>query len=591
MSHSASRTVTAIALLLIGFCFPLRVYSQGTITLSSPTNGATNVPLTVTLSWQSVSNASQYVIEVFVSPSDSAIFVGFSLSPSIVIPGLSYNSTYGWLVWTLGGLGEITSPEWYFQTAAQLPAPTLSSPSQGSANQPTGLSLAWGTVAYATSYGVQVSTGSAFSSTIAGTTGLTSSGAFLNSLVNGTTYYWEANAANVNGPGPWSAAWSFATWTVPGAPVLVSPANTATNLPVNGLTLAWSSSAGPSPNSYALQLSTNNFNSTLYSWSAITAGTDIIGRLATATSYYWRVNATATGAGSSAWTSAWSSAWIFTTAAQPIAPVLSSPSNGSANQPASPTFSWGSVAGATSFGFQVSSSSNFSTTIFGQTGLTAPTQAVGGLPYATAWYWHANAAGPGGTGSWSTTWSFMTLTAPPVPTLAAPSNGAKIRGTAITLSWNSVQQCTGYRIQYSISSTFSILSDTMVTGFSRVASPLTANLTYYWRVNSMNVAGSSAWSGIWSFTVTATAALPENLFSATPAFSVKNGIATYALTRRCPVELMVYDALGRELFTFRRVQQAGTYSIPIRTMHLPAQLYIVRFRAGSFEKRVAAAGN
>ena len=583
MSHSASRTVTAIALLLIGFCFPLRVYSQGTITLSSPTNGATNVPLTVTLSWRSVSNASQYVIEVFVSPSDSAIFVGFSLSPSIVIPGLSYNSTYGWLVWTLGGLGEITSPEWYFQTAAQLPAPTLSSPSQGSANQPTGLSLAWGTVAYATSYGVQVSTGSAFSSTIAGTTGLTSSGAFLNSLVNGTTYYWEANAANVNGPGPWSAAWSFATWTVPGAPVLVSPANTATNLPVNGLTLAWSSSAGPSPNSYALQLSTNNFNSTLYSWSAITAGTDIIGRLATATSYYWRVNATATGAGSSASNKCMVERMDL--------------------HHCSPADCTGAFLAIQRLGQSAGKPHLFLGQRCRRDLLRFP-----GIVKFEFQHNHIrpnrfNRADPGGgrpslcngmvlacecsrTGRYRLLVDHLELYDLDSPTrtdaCSAIQRGQN-PGTAITLSWNSVQQCTGYRIQYSISSTFSILSDTMVTGFSRVASPLTANLTYYWRVNSMNVAGSSAWSGIWSFTVTATAALPENLFSATPAFSVKNGIATYALTRRCPVELMVYDALGRELFTFRRVQQAGTYSIPIRTMHLPAQLYIVRFRAGSFE--------
>ncbi len=98
-------------------------------------------------------------------------------------------------------------------------APALSSPANGSTNQPCSLTLSWGTVSGANSYAMQLSTGSTFSSNtfytnIAAQSGQSSGTTSLIGLLAGTKYYWEISATNTGGTGPWSGVWDFATTAV-----------------------------------------------------------------------------------------------------------------------------------------------------------------------------------------------------------------------------------------------------------------------------------------------------------------------------------------------------------------------------------------
>jgi chitinase len=189
----------------------------------------------------------------------------------------------------------------------------------------------------------------------------------------------------------------------------------------------------------------------------------------------------------------------------PSAPTLSSPTNGATGVAINPTLSWNSSTGATSYGVQVSTSSNFSTTVVNQTGIATTSYAATGLASSTTYYWRVNATNVSGTSGWSSTWSFTTAAPPPppaAPTLASPTNGATDISTNPTLSWNASSGATSYSLQVSTNSSFSstVVNQTGIATTSYAATGLASSTTCYWRVNATNAGGTSAYSTAWSFT-------------------------------------------------------------------------------------------
>jgi hypothetical protein len=181
------------------------------------------------------------------------------------------------------------------------------------------------------------------------------------------------------------------------------------------------------------------------------------------------------------------------------APLLSSPANGAANQRASITLSWGAVAGIASYTVQVSTSGTFTSTISGQSGLTAASLTLTGIPNAATYYWRVTGVSAAfGNGPWSSVWSFATMPAnsPAPPIIAAPGNGAADQPVSLTFSWSSLAVALNYTFQLSSAGSFSstVLQDTTLTGSSKAVSGLSNSATYYWRVQARNDYGSSAWS-------------------------------------------------------------------------------------------------
>lgn len=192
---------------------------------------------------------------------------------------------------------------------------------------------------------------------------------------------------------------------VPAAPALSSPSNGATSVSIPP-TVAWAASTGAT--SYRCQVSTSSsFGTTVYDTSGLTATSASVTGLSTSTTYYWRVNAT-----NSAGTSDWSSVYSFTTAASsgsaPAAPTLSSPANAATNVSRTPTLVWAASTGATSYTYQVSTSSTFSTVA--RSGTVTGTSATisSSLSRYTRYYWRVNASNSYGTSSWSSTSYFTT---------------------------------------------------------------------------------------------------------------------------------------------------------------------------------------
>ena len=110
------------------------------------------------------------------------------------------------------------------------------------------------------------------------------------------------------------------------------------------------------------------------------------------TKYYWRV-----AAKNNKGTSTFSSVWNFTTLiALPLTPALVSPANNAVDQLTNPTLSWDSSAGATSYGLQVSSDSNFTTLVFNDTTITTTSKQISGVSNSTMYYWRVNAKNAAG---------------------------------------------------------------------------------------------------------------------------------------------------------------------------------------------------
>jgi hypothetical protein len=545
------------------------------------------------LAWNASAGAANYQLEVAIDSSFTTIIISDSLSSTSTAIGPLVNSTaYYWRVSASNAGGTSAwSSIWRFTTVFGLPGtPVLVSPTNGQRNISINPTMTWNTVAGAATYRLQVSTIRTFATTIFDNAALTGNSVTIGPLVNNRTYYWRVSATNPSGTGAWSTIWSFATASVPAAPVLVSPVNGARNVALTP-TLKWNVSAGAT--NYQLEVAIDNSFTTIIISDSLSSTSIAIGPLVNSTTYYWRVSASNAGG-----TSAWSAARRFTTIfGLPGTPVLVSPANGQTGVSLNPAMMWNSVIGAATYRLQVSTVSNFATTVFDNGTLTVNSIGIGPLAGSTTYYWRVDATNPSGTSAWSTTWSFTTATVPAAPVLVSPANNATNVSTNPTLAWNASAGASNYLLQVSKDSSFNsiVLSDSGLDSTSRAISSLADSTTYYWRVSASSAGGTSAWSSVWRFTtgsVNGNHSISAGVAATAPgvprAFSItgSSGTVRYTLANQCHVSLRYYDLRGRLAASFvNSVQAPGYYSLSVRNPAISRGSYIRVFEAGNFVKR------
>ena len=101
-------------------------------------------------------------------------------------------------------------------------------------------------------------------------------------------------------------------------------------------------------------------------------------------------------------------------------PNLSAPANGATGIATSPTLTWGTVSGPTTYGVQVATTSTFASIVANDLTLTVGTRTITGLVNNTTYYWRVNVKNAGGTSAWSNVWSFTTV--PPITFTDADGN-------------------------------------------------------------------------------------------------------------------------------------------------------------------------
>jgi len=279
--------------------------------LISPTDSATGVSVSTTFSWKTIANADSFSLQVSLSNSfENYVFNKSGLTgTSKQVTGLNYLTLYYWRV---NATNKYGTSNWSntnsFITTGTLPeVPVLFSPVTGTTNVSTMATLNWYASSEATSYTLQLSKNSLFTSLEYDQSGLTGTSQQVNKLNNLTLYYWRVSASNNYGTSGWSNTNSFTTiGSPPEIPVVLSPANGSINV-TTPPTLSWNASTNAI--SYSLQISKDSsFTILEYNQSVITGTNKQVPGLIKYTLYYWRVSAT-----NFYGTSQYSNIWNFTT--------------------------------------------------------------------------------------------------------------------------------------------------------------------------------------------------------------------------------------------------------------------------------------
>lgn len=194
-------------------------------------------------------------------------------------------------------------------------------------------------------------------------------------------------------------------FSIPSAPVLVSPPNNSVNISPTP-TLTWNASLGATQ--YKVQISTVPIFSVISDSATITTTNYLVpsGKLSPGYTYYWRVNAS-----NSYGTSPWSTVWNFSTSVLPPAPTLISPPNGTLGTSQTPTLTWSSMPGILNYRVQISTVPDFALITDSSTRTTNQyTVPAGKLSMNITYYWRVCARNSFGWGPYSSVWYFIPMT-------------------------------------------------------------------------------------------------------------------------------------------------------------------------------------
>jgi uncharacterized lipoprotein YddW (UPF0748 family) len=269
----------------------------------------------------------------------------------------------------------------------------------------------------------------------------------------------------------------------------------------------------------------------------------------------------------------------------PAEPQLIAPQDLAINQSDTLTLSWNHAEGHLFYNIQVATDSDFSTIIIDQSAIEDSFLVITDLLGQQDYFWHVSTSNGGGTGDYSSAYSFRTGF-PVIPVLATPENGATDLPLETTLFWYKADSAASYRLQFTTSEIFfsrlmildTILADTMIT-----VEDLSSYTIYYWRTLAINDYGASTWSEPLAFRTIDVSSIEEEI-SAPLVYHLKQNYPNpfnprttieYSIAQAGFVRLEVYDVLGRSLVSLIKGQQsAGRYKVSFDASDFPSGVYI-----------------
>jgi hypothetical protein len=263
----------------------------------SPLSGSSGKDPEVLLDWSGITGITAYDYQwdtsaAFNSP---VSYYGSISGSSAYTFQLRFGAKYHWRVRARHGADTTQwSAVWNFSTIA---FPNQLSPINGSINLSLNPSIDWASLIGISGYQYRYSPNNNFVNANPIPTGTTSQANLVN-LLYGTSYFWQVRALHGADTSDWSSAWSFTTlYQISSSPLLLSPANSALNVPFTGTSLQWSSVATATFYEYLLD-DEQSFSSAVSGTETLTSAST--GDLMPGTTYYWKVRA-GNGSGFSAW--------------------------------------------------------------------------------------------------------------------------------------------------------------------------------------------------------------------------------------------------------------------------------------------------
>ncbi|MHC4738682.1 MAG: DNRLRE domain-containing protein [Planctomycetota bacterium] len=199
------------------------------------------------------------------------------------------------------------------------------------------------------------------------------------------------------------------------------------------------------------------------------------------------------------------------------------PANSATDVSVDADLSWSAGSGATSHDVYFGTDSTPDSGEF-QGNQTATTFDPGTMSTSTTYYWRIDEINSEGTTT-GNVWNFTTEAAPQPPGQAtSPSPADSATGVSATadLGWTAGSGATSHDVYFGTSSPGSFQGNQTATTFD--AGTMVNNTTYYWRIDEVNVVGTTTGT-VWSFTTIVAA--PTQATSPSPADSA-TGVSTTA---------------------------------------------------------------
>lgn len=456
--------------------------------LTSPANNTANAASTTTLSWQTVSDAVNYQLQVSTTPTFTGTYYDSNTltAASLQLSSLQLGVKYFWRVRAKNytGWGNF-SEVWCFTVTRTVPAvPTLIAPANYSVYQQQNFKLNWLIVEGAENYRVQVAKDSLFTNIVVNDSTAFNRYEQMTALDGNTKYYWRVRSQNSAGSSAYSNFWSFTTRTGTSGLAINLPVTISDNagsskelrfglgqnatdgvdidldeeelppLPPSGVFDARLNIAGGksllkdfrqgNDNTvgsviHEIQYQTASGNKITLSW---VLPENVTFRIQDAATNGTLVDVTATGTGNYTIQDPTSVNRLKTTVYYklgiPLSPALYQPANNSINLETTQLFKWSSRLKATNYKLEIATDSLFGNMFLKDTTLTDTSKNITGLANSLKYYWRVSAKNSLGSSIYSPIWNFRTKgTGPAVTSITGritdSRNGNPIAGAVVTL--------------------------------------------------------------------------------------------------------------------------------------------------------------
>lgn len=565
----------------------------GTPGLMSPFDASLDLsPQKITFLWNAVEGEATYRIQI-AKDILFADIVADTQNVKVLTLDLSKfqtNTLYYWRVRAMNpvnGLGSWTDSYTFTTIVGKV---TGVAPANDQKGVPISVPLIWSSAGSGKTYKIQIATDLNFKNIVVTDEKIgeiTGTYGYNTGLKDYTKYYWHVRPlAQTNAEVPWSETMSFTTNI--GAPVLYLPANGAVNQPI-ATSLAWKVPAGAIK--YTVRVFEDDAAQTLVFEDDAVMGTTVTPTgIKPETKYIWMVQAF----DADGFASKWSAAWKFaTTTVFASVPALEKPENNSPDAPLNPTLIWKAADYAQTYDVQVSSYSNFSSTIINLTGVSDITLPLNGLSNGERYFWRVRAVNAAGASAWSETWTFVVAPlTPAMVTLVSPPNGADRQEQSPTLRWNEVEGALSYQLQVSDNPSF---SNTLVDKSGLLNTVTTYNVgglkpktSYVWRVRAVNAIGEGPWSETWSFTTDEVSGVNEDfmltgarLEAVYPNPASHEATIAFTLTQPATASITIVNSIGETVATVATGEFGeGQHKFNWNVAQIPSGVYAVRLTIG-----------
>lgn len=485
-------------------------------TVVDPPNGALVNLSSLMLTWNYVSGAGSYRIQIdtsasFSSPDVDTVVGEYAYFAQNLSEGVHY-----WRVQPLNiqNLPAAWSATWSLRVDTLPPAvPPLSQPADGGVIYAARPRLSWRAVTGANRYNLQIALDPNFINVAY--EGETNSTTFtMPEALPQNIYYWRVQSRDA--AGNWSVNSAARRFVLSLLRLPASESFVIDQTPI----FQWYAYTGATR--YQLQVASDAaFNNVVLDYITLNARTlsYTAPSLMAFKAYYWRVNID-TGSGFTP------SAIIWRTTITPPIPRAPVPVVTTLANTRTPMLSWAasvSTAGTPySYEVQIDTDSAFRTP-----DQTLTTNSLWLLPAVLTEgrnYWRVRTINfVGAASSWSTSRSVVVdVTAPAAPALNAPSDNGVIYAARPTFTWRTATSANRYRIQVATNLQFTNpLLDMETASLSQLSSVTLPQGSYFWHVQSRDAAGNwGLWSGARVFTVALQRAPARDGFSVdtTPTF-------------------------------------------------------------------------